>query len=83
MVELKEYLLFKALGDETRFKIVLVLLDGEKCACVIPKLVKRAQPTVSLQLKYLVRAGVLSSRRAGKNIYYKVEDKVEKLMRSF
>jgi len=83
VVELKEYLLFKALGDETRFKIVLVLLDGEKCACVIPKLVKRAQPTVSLQLKYLVRAGVLSSRRAGKNIYYKVEDKVEKLMRSF
>jgi len=67
-------LLFKALGDETRFKIVSILLGGEKCACVIPKLVNRAQPTVSLQLKYLTNLGILSSRRDGKMILYKIGD---------
>jgi len=71
----KEQVLFKALGDETRFNIVSILLDGEKCACVIPNLVHRAQPTVSLQLKYLVEAGLLSSRRDGKKILYKIIDK--------
>lgn len=71
----KEKALFKALGDETRFNIVSALLNGEKCACVIPGLVHRAQPTVSLQLKYLVKAGLLSSRRDGKMILYKIADK--------
>jgi ArsR family transcriptional regulator len=67
--------LFKAIGDRTRYNIVLILLDGERCACELPKLVKRAQPTVSLQLKYLLEAGVLASRRQGKKIIYSVRDK--------
>lgn len=66
--------LFNALGDKTRFNIVSILLNGEKCACVIPALVHRAQPTVSLQLKYLVKVGILSSRREGKKIFYKISD---------
>ncbi|MFA5763901.1 MAG: metalloregulator ArsR/SmtB family transcription factor [archaeon] len=73
--EVNGYLLFKALGDQTRFKIVSILLGGEKCACVIPELVGRAQPTVSLQLKYLVEVGILSSRKDGKKILYKIADK--------
>ena len=68
-------LLFKALGDETRYNRVSILVDGEKCACVIPRLVHRAQPTVSLQLKYLTKTGVLSSRKDGKMILYKIADK--------
>ena len=67
--------LFKALGDKTRYNLILILLEGERCACELPKLVKRAQPTVSLQLKYLLEAGVLASRRQGKKIFYSVRDK--------
>ena len=74
MVKKKEFLLFKALGDETRFKIVSILLNGDQCACVIPKLVNRAQPTVSLQLKYLVDLGILSSRKEGKKRLYKINN---------
>jgi len=75
-------ILFKSLGDKTRFKIVSILLDGEKCACVIPALVHRAQPTVSLQLKYLVKFGILSSRREGKMILYKIKDtRVSKIIK--
>ncbi len=67
--------LFKALSDETRFRIVSCLLEGELCACVIPKLVGRAQPTVSLQLKKLVKLGVLASRRDGKKVLYRLKDR--------
>lgn len=69
-----EYALFRALGDETRYRIVSALSDGEKCACELPGLVKRAQPTTSLQLKYLTDAGILARRREGKKILYMITD---------
>lgn len=73
--------IFRALGDETRFRIVSALLKGERCACELPPLVGRAQPTVSLQLKYLAGAGVLSARREGRKILYKISDaRVRKLI---
>ena len=70
----KELLLLKALADETRFKIVRFLLDGEKCACEIHPHVKRAQPTVSLQLKKLEKAGVVKSRKVGRKVLYSIKN---------
>ena len=70
-----DYIFFKALGDETRYKIVSALAKKERCACELPKLVGRAQPTVSLQLKYLTKTGILSNRREGKQIIYSIRDK--------
>jgi ArsR family transcriptional regulator len=73
--------LFKALGDETRLKIVEFLLDGEKCVCEIFPHVKRTQSTVSIQLGKLENLGILTSRRDGKKIYYKISnEKVRKMM---
>lgn len=66
---------FRALGDETRLKIVRFIGTGERCACKLVPATGRAQPTVSQHLKILTAAGVLESRRAGKNIYYKVKDR--------
>ena len=62
--------LLKALADETRLKIIQHLINKEKCACTID--VGKAQSTVSGHLKVLEEAGVLSSRRVGINIWYKV-----------
>ena len=74
--------LFKALGDETRLKIVEFLLDGEKCVCEIFPHVKRTQSTVSIQLGKLENLGILSSRREGKKIYYKISnEKVKRIIR--
>ena len=58
--------LFNALGDEIRLKIVLALKDNERCACAIPVLVDRAQPTVSQHLKILREAGLITVRRDGR-----------------
>ena len=68
----KELGIFKALSDETRLKIVLFLMDGERCVCEIMLYINRAQSTTSLQLQKLENLGVVSSRRKGKSVYYKI-----------
>ncbi len=65
----------KALGDDTRLNIISFLMNGEKCVCEIFPCVKRTQSTVSIQLNILERAGVISSRRDGKWVYYKIANK--------
>jgi len=75
MIMKKNIELLKALADDTRFKIVGYLLEGEKCVCEIFPYVKRTQSTVSIHLGHLEDAGVLESRRDGKKIFYKIKDK--------
>ena len=66
--------ILKALSDETRFKIVTFLLNGEKCVCEIFPHVKRTQSTVSIQLSNLKKSGIIKSRREGKKVYYSLKD---------
>ena len=73
--------IFKALSDETRLKIVRFLLKQEKCVCEIVPHVKRMQSTVSIQLAKLENMGILSSRREGKSVYYRISNpKVRKIL---
>ena len=73
--------IFKALSDETRLKIVEFLLNGEKCVCEIATHVGRMQSTVSLQLAKLESLGIVTSRRDGKKIYYRITNqKVKKIL---
>jgi len=69
-----EVKILKALADETRLRIVLFISTGEICACKVVPFTKKAQPTVSQHLKILLEAGVLSQRKEGKNVLYKVKD---------
>lgn len=66
--------LLKALSVETRYRIVEVLLNGEKCACEIPTLIHRTQSNTSMHLAKLVESGILKSRREGKSILYSIKD---------
>jgi len=75
MVDKKIIEVLKALSDETRLKIVEILLDGEKCVCEIFPHIKRTQSTTSIQLDVLRKAGILKSRRDGKKVYYFISDK--------
>ena len=67
--------LLKALADDTRYKIIEFLLEGEKCVCEIFPHVKRTQSTTSIQLDVLRKAGILDSRKEGKKVYYFISDK--------
>ncbi|MFC2142983.1 ArsR/SmtB family transcription factor [Candidatus Aenigmatarchaeota archaeon] len=64
----------KALSDDTRYKIVYFLLGGEKCVCEIFPHVKRTQSTVSIQLSKLVSSEILTSRREGKKVFYRINN---------
>jgi DNA-binding transcriptional ArsR family regulator len=72
---MNEINLFKALNDETRLKIIKCLIKGERCVCEIIPCTKRTQSTVSIQLSKLESLNIISSRRDGKCIYYKLNDK--------
>lgn len=65
---------FKALGNETRLKIIKYLLENERCACDFESMVDKDQTTISRHLKVLTEAGIVEKEREGKNIIYKIED---------
>ena len=65
---------FKALGNETRLRIVKYLLENERCACEFESMVDKDQTTISRHLKVLTEAGILEKEKDGKNVIYKIED---------
>ncbi|HEY4244770.1 MAG TPA: metalloregulator ArsR/SmtB family transcription factor [Kofleriaceae bacterium] len=62
--------LFRALGDETRLRIVALLSHGELCVCHLEKALGLNQPNASRQLGILKSSGVVDSRRNGTWVYY-------------
>jgi ArsR family transcriptional regulator len=62
----------KALGDETRQRILQILQDeGEKCVSDLVDAFNVSQPTISHHLNFLRQADLVASRREGKQIYYR------------
>ena len=61
---------FKALSDPKRVKIADMLSCGEMCACVLLKCFEITQPTLAHDMKVLIEADVVKSRREGKRTYY-------------
>jgi len=65
-------LVFKALADETRLKIVEMLSGGELCACKILEQFHITQPTLSYHMKTLCESGLVDGRRDGAWIRYTI-----------
>ncbi len=67
--------MLKALGDETRLRIMgLLVLHGELCVCDFEGLLDISQSKSSRHLRYLYNAGLVENRREGKWMYYRVPD---------
>jgi len=62
----------KALAHESRLLILCILAEGEKSVSELEDLLNLRQPTVSQQLARLRSDGLVSTRRDGKAIYYKL-----------
>jgi DNA-binding transcriptional ArsR family regulator len=67
--------LTKALADETRVRMLMVLRDGELCVCQITELFGFAPSTVSKHLSILHQAGLVKSRKAERWVYYRLAGK--------
>jgi len=66
---------FKALGDETRQRMLGLLLTRDMCVCELITALSMTQPTTSHHLKILEDADLVQSKREGKWIFYGVRDK--------
>lgn len=62
--------LFRAMADETRARIVHILSCGELCACDILDYFDISQPTLSHHLNILVESGLVIARPEGKWTHY-------------
>jgi ArsR family transcriptional regulator len=70
-------LVFKALGDPTRLKLVSLVAtaaDHEACICDLTEAVHLAQSTVSYHMKQLVDAGLVTRQQRGKWAYYQLDN---------
>jgi ArsR family transcriptional regulator len=73
---------FRALGDETRVRIVALLVHGELCVCHLEAALGISQPNCSRQLGILKAAGIVDSRRDGSWVYYRITEQQHESVRS-
>ena len=65
-------LLFKALADRTRLRLLNLIGEDEICVCFFVEALNTNPPKISRHLAYLRKAGVVAARREGKWIHYSV-----------
>lgn len=67
-------LIFKALGDENRMKIVLALIEFESlCACQLVQMLKLSGATVSRHMDILIDSHLVLSHKEGRWVHYKLQ----------
>lgn len=72
----------KALGDETRLRILELLLVGEKCVTDLVQELRCSQPHASHHLRILRDAGLIEGQRDGKQVCYKVSPAIQRALES-
>jgi ArsR family transcriptional regulator len=65
---------FKAFCDDKRLRILELLRNGEKCACVLTEQLDMGQSALSYHMKILVESGIVQSRQEGKWTHYKISE---------
>jgi ArsR family transcriptional regulator len=65
---------FKAFSDETRLRILHLLLNGELCICDLMEVLDLPQSKVSRHMAYLKNAGLVDDRRKAVWIYYSLAE---------
>jgi ArsR family transcriptional regulator len=63
---------FRALGDTTRLRLLNLMGDQEICVCYFVEILNQPQPKISRHLAYLRNAGIVTTRRDGKWMHYRI-----------
>lgn len=64
----------KALSDPGRVRVLKLLCGRELCACEIIQALKLAQPTVSRHMRVLADAGLVTGRKKGSWVHYRLSE---------
>ena len=70
--------LYKALSEEMRLRIMMLLTHGELCVCDIQAVLEEPQSKVSRHLAYLKHSGLVSSKRVGVWMHYLIKESIDK-----
>ena len=65
---------FKSLSDPTRLRIVSLLAEGEFCVTDLATALEMEQSTISHQLRDMRAQRLVSFRREGQHVYYRLDD---------
>ncbi|MFV0380059.1 MAG: ArsR/SmtB family transcription factor [Anaerorhabdus sp.] len=65
-------MIFKALSDDQRFRIIEMLAKEEMCACKLLEHFNFSQPTLSHHMKLLLSCNLVNCRKDGKWSYYSI-----------
>ena len=66
--------ILKALGDETRIKIINILRNGPLCVCEIEAILEITQSNASRHLNKLMNASLVTYYKEAKYVYYKLNE---------
>ena len=64
--------LFAALADTTRLRLLNLMAGREVCVCYFVQILLQGQPKISRHLAYLRKAGIVTARREGKWMHYRI-----------
>lgn len=67
-------LLFQALSDPTRLRIIHALIQREVCVCDLAAILEMTQSSISHQLKNLRSLRLVKHRKVGRMVYYSIDD---------
>lgn len=65
---------FAALADRTRLRLLNLMRDGEVCVCFFAETLETNNPKISRHLSYLRKAKLVTSRRDGKWMHYRIDE---------
>lgn len=95
MINEENLQLFKALSEDTRYRIIKALIEserkccenkhgnkGEICACEIPEIIGKTQSNTSMHLAKLQDWGIIKVRKDGKKRLYSIQnEKIRKILK--
>lgn len=69
--------ILKALSEEARLRILVLLMSGERCVCELMAVLEMPQSTISRHLSYLKNTGWVKGERRGVWMYYRLADDMD------
>ncbi len=73
LLEISDF--FDALGNPTRVKILLAIMDVELCTCDLSAITGLSLSAISHQLRILKDRHIVTYRKDGKNVFYRLDDR--------
>jgi ArsR family transcriptional regulator len=74
--------LLAALADPTRLRLLNLIGGREVCVCYFVEILRQGQPKISRHLAYLRKAGIVTARREGKWMHYRIVPQADEAVAS-